>query len=118
MKIANAKKLWGGVGSSVPAVSWNCPMTYVNPPDPAAKSSTKSDEEWTSGWNEMTHAGVRSKLSENKVRSRFDSMRILYVEHAYALAKHHHAVRAPWSGPRKPDTEVLWPMRAGVDPKA
>ena len=80
--------------------------------------ATLSDEEWTSGWNEMSHAGVRSKLSENKVRSRFDGMRILYVEHAYALAKRHHAVRAPWSGPRKPDTEVLWPMRAGVDPQA
>lgn len=80
-----------------------------------AVESTLTDEEWQLGWDEMQAAGLRTALTSANVRARFELIRSLYASNAYKLAKHHHAVRAPWSGERSPETPVIYPMFAGLE---
>jgi hypothetical protein len=68
-----------------------------------------TDEEWAAGWAEMTQAGATKGLDEQKIRSRFESLRSTYIQHALPLATRYHAVRAPWTGERTPATAVIWP---------
>jgi hypothetical protein len=68
-----------------------------------------SDEEWSAGWTEMTLAGATTGLDESTIRSRFESLRSTYIQHALPLAIRYHAVRAPWTGERTPATPILWP---------
>lgn len=84
----------------------------------AEQPSSLTDDEWQQGWNEMHSAGVRTGLSPEHVRARFELIRSTYAANAYALASHHHAVRAPWSGERTPATPVVSPMSAGTSNNA
>lgn len=72
-----------------------------------------TNDEWQTGWDEMHAAGVRTGLSSEHVRERFELIRSTYAANAYALATRYHAIRAPWSGERSPATPVVSPMSAG-----
>lgn len=74
-----------------------------------------TDVEWADGWRTLTVAGLTDGLDERTVRCRFELIRGQYVAAAYSVARHHHAVRAPWSGPRHPDSPVVPPLAAGAD---
>jgi hypothetical protein len=54
-------------------------------------------------------------VSNDDAWSRFATLRAIYIAYIVELAQTHHAVRAPWSGPRRPDVPVVWPVRAGRD---
>lgn len=81
-------------------------------PAPATTSAGLTEEEWSMGWNELVKNKVVSAKDEAKIRSRFIQLRQLYFADAYHLAKKHHAIRAPWSGPRRFDEPVVFPERA------
>ena len=66
---------------------------------------------------ELRAAGVAIPDDLDGAWRRFAAIRSTYVGSAIDLAIAHHAVRSPWSGPRRPDTPVIWPARAGLEPR-
>lgn len=71
-----------------------------------------SEEEWKQGWNELVTNKVVASEDEAQILSRFISLRQLYFAEAYQLAWKHHAICAPWSGPRRFSEPVIFPERA------
>lgn len=64
-------------------------------------------------WEQMSELlldnGVVDADTLAKAQGAFCGIRSMYVQHAYALARDFHAVRAPWSGDRSPTTTIEWP---------
>jgi hypothetical protein len=65
--------------------------------------------------HELRTAGIELPDDMDAAWRRFAAIRSTYVGPAVNLAVAHHAVRSPWSGPRTPDTPVVWPVRAGME---
>ena len=71
-----------------------------------------SNEEWTQGWNELVTSKIVAATDEKVVLSRFIQFRQMYFEDGYALARKHHAIRAPWTGSRHFNEPMIFPERA------
>lgn len=72
-----------------------------------------SRAEFDDAIDELRAAGIAIPDDVDAVWRRFAALRATYAHHAIELAIRHHAVRSPWSGPRTPQTPVIWPVRAG-----
>ena len=70
--------------------------------------------EFDDGLDEIQAAGVDVPADRDAVWRRFSGIRHLYAPSLFHLAQRYHAVPAPWSGPRSPALEVIWPERAGL----
>ncbi|MCX6494311.1 MAG: hypothetical protein NTY82_00840 [Actinobacteria bacterium] len=75
-------------------------------------SAGLSEEEWGQGWSELVVSKVVTSRDESRVRERFVLLRQFYFADAYFLAEKHHAICAPWSGPRFVSAPVVFPERA------
>ncbi|MEI8081241.1 MAG: hypothetical protein WCI74_05290, partial [Actinomycetes bacterium] len=60
----------------------------------------------------MERAGVTLVPDRDHAWRDFSAVRITYAANAYAIADTIYAVRAPWSGPRTPATDIIWPTLA------
>lgn len=74
-----------------------------------------SDTQWQPCAAVLRAYGLLDDANEHQVRSRFDSVSSLYRPELTALAKTFHAVPAPWSGERSPDTPTLAPWVPTLD---
>lgn len=72
-----------------------------------------TEVDWQAGIKTIQDVDYPLPDDMDVVRNRFLALRAPYVGHAYSLAKKYHAVPAPWSGPRKPALETIWPEIAG-----
>ena len=70
-------------------------------------------EDFDDAVEELRAAGIVLPGDLDAIWRRFRAIRAQYAPYAVALAIRHHAVRSPWSGPRQPQTPVVWPERAG-----
>lgn len=77
-----------------------------------SKLSTITREEFDHALDVMHRSGVAIERNADDAFTIFRRQRGRYEEAAYHLAQIIYAPRAPWSGPRKPDTEVIWPTLA------
>jgi hypothetical protein len=100
--------------------SWPVEQSVVAVVDNPASSALDSglcgltSDEVIAGLRELTAAGILAPSDAPRVTATFIRIRSLYWEDAYLLARKHHAVRAPWSGPRKFAGAVLLPERATI----
>lgn len=83
-----------------------------------ARDPHMTQQEFDGALAELRAAGLSVPEDAAAVWRRFSAIRATYAGDAIDLAKHHHAVRSPWSGERRPDTPVVWPARAGMEPDA
>lgn len=79
---------------------------------PDSSPSRLSDEQWQAGVDALTAVGYPLPDDMSAARAVFGHIRQTYQDHAYTLARRLHAVPAPWSGPRLPTLDVIWPELA------
>lgn len=63
---------------------------------------------------ELAAVGIPLPEDRDAAWVRFAGLRQLYAPSLAELARRYHAVPAPWSGPRRPALDVMWPVRAGL----
>lgn len=63
----------------------------------------------------MSAAGLPLVADLEAAWGRFAKLRGSYCGYAYALARSHDVVRAPWSGTRNPEDPVIWPALAAEE---
>jgi hypothetical protein len=103
-----------GIFDGITHANWEVEQSLLRAlEDPQGVRPSLTDEEWELGWQQMLVVGVTSTLTAAEVRTRFDALRASYIDHVLSLAVRYHAVRAPWTGQRVPETPVLMPMLAG-----
>lgn len=84
------------------------------PVDPATAAAAQlSEEEWQAGIRALQAVDYPLPDDLEAAFNRFVKIRSIYATHACNLAYRFHAVRAPWSGPRRTNLEVIWPEIAG-----
>lgn len=71
-----------------------------------------STDDWNLGIGALQAVEYPLPTDLESARQRFLTIRETYVADAYALAQRLHAVPAPWSGPRNPPFDVIWPQIA------
>ena len=77
------------------------------------RESTLSREEFDYALDYMASAGVAIKRNRDEAFDIFRHIRGRYEAAAYHLAARFYLTPAPWTGPRTPDTPVMWPSLAG-----
>lgn len=82
-------------------------MTYET------RDSTLTREEFDYALDYMASAGITIERDRDEAFAIFRSIRGRYEAAAYHLAQRFYLTPAPWSGPRNPDTPVIWPALAG-----
>jgi hypothetical protein len=85
-------------------------MTY------GRQESTLSREDFDYALDYMASAGVAIERDRDEAFEIFRRVRGRYESAAYHLAQRFYLTPAPWSGPRKPDTPVIWPTLAAKLP--
>ena len=95
----------------------------LTPPDNVAlayatRESTLSREEFDSALDYMASAGVTIDRDRDEAFEIFRRIRGRYESAAYHLAQRFYLPPAPWSGPRKPETPVIWPTLAAKLPES
>ncbi len=68
-----------------------------------------SDADWEAGLDALSEVGYPLPDDLDLVRQRFVRIRSMYATQACNLAWRYHSVRAPWSGTRRTNLEVVWP---------
>lgn len=63
----------------------------------------------------MSAAGLPLVADLDAAWEKFAKLRGSYCGYAYALARSHDVVRAPWSGTRHPEDPVIWPALAAEE---
>lgn len=77
-----------------------------------AQQAGLSEDELEHGFSELVKAGVLVEADRAAAQARFVRIRSHYWADAYALARKHHAIRAPWSGDRQYPQAVCYPEGA------
>jgi hypothetical protein len=77
------------------------------------RDSTLTREEFDYALDYMASAGIAIERDRDEAFAIFRSIRGRYEAAAYHLAQRFYLTPAPWSGPRNPDTPVIWPALAG-----
>jgi hypothetical protein len=95
----------------------------LTPPDNVAlaygtRDSTLSREEFNDALDYMVSAGVTINRDRDEAFEIFRRIRGRYESAAYHLAQRFYLPPAPWSGPRKPETPVIWPTLAAKLPES
>ena len=81
-------------------------------PDPDPRISR---DDWESALALLEAAGITLVADRDRAWHRFSAIRAAYASSAEALVNRLYSVRAPWTGPRTPETDVVWPHLA-MDP--
>ncbi len=68
--------------------------------------------EWDRAREVLIAAGAELRGDEQSQWETFASIRRSYAHNAYALAEFTYAPPAPWTGPRRPAAEAIWPALA------
>lgn len=79
-----------------------------------AEAAQLSDKDWEAGIEALKVAEYPLPDDLEAAKHRFLNIRAVYATQAYNLAYRFHAVRAPWSGTRRTNIEVLWPELAST----
>ena len=78
-----------------------------------SKNSQKLNHTVVPSASLIADAAVADRVAIDGARPKFEAIRSLYIDDAIELARHLHAVRAPWSGDRVDSTAVVWPDECG-----
>lgn len=82
------------------------------------RDSTLSREEFNDALDYMVSAGITIDRDRDEAFEIFRRIRGRYESAAYHLAQRFYLPPAPWSGPRKPETPVIWPTLAAKLPES
>lgn len=101
-------------GNSAEMTNWQVERTVLGIIDgtiSADSTSTASidDDSWEAAVTLLMDSGVADRPTLDASRAKFEALRSLYVDDATDIARHLHAVRAPWSGGRSDSMAVIWP---------
>lgn len=69
-------------------------------------------DQWVYACEVLSAAGLSVQPDTDTAWHAFSTIRASYAHNAYAMAQEVYAAPAPWSGPRSPDTPVVWPNLA------
>lgn len=108
------------VVAAISADARNSQRHPVAPPNSPGAATTSgygpevgiTRDEWDHACDVMRRAGVELFDDLEQAWKDFCSVRVTYAGNAYAIANSIYAVPAPWSGPRTPATETIWPTLA------
>jgi hypothetical protein len=78
-----------------------------------ARESDLSREDFDQALDYIASAGIAIERDRDEAFEIFRRIRGRYETAAYHLAQRFYLPRAPWSGPRSPQTPVMWPTLAG-----
>lgn len=68
--------------------------------------------EWDRAYNLLRTAGANPREDQDKAWQDFRTARAMYAANAYAVAQEVYATPGPWTGPRHPQVDVIWPNLA------
>ncbi|MDQ1247418.1 MAG: hypothetical protein QG597_1788 [Actinomycetota bacterium] len=69
-------------------------------------------DEWQRACDVLTASGLSLRADRDAAWHAFAAMRTRYAPNAYVLAQHVYAAPAPWTGPRTPTVDTIWPTLA------
>ena len=103
-------------GLAVETTNWRTENAVLAVLDGSADSlpdRSINDADWNVAVTLLADAAVADRVAIDGARPKFEAIRSLYIDDAIELARHLHAVRAPWSGDRVDSTAVVWPDECG-----
>lgn len=104
------------------AISADSQASLIGPN--AAEAARRVDDpgitrdQWSYACELLSAAGMNLQPDSEAAWQAFRAIRASYANNAYAMAQEVYAAPAPWSGPRRPDTPVMWPTLASKEFRA